>query len=171
MQVSQQRALRTQTPACAKRLAFRPVCGKASLYSQRPCSSHTLDAHGLRVLSRQVKSATSRGSLRTVGAVSVKAEISYVMVKPDGVQRGLVGDTIGRFERKGFKLVGLKLYQTPRDIAEEHYKDLSSKPFYKALVEYILSGPVVAMVSCVQFMPMSAVCIQLAVCVAWTAVL
>ncbi|KAI8469322.1 MAG: nucleoside diphosphate kinase [Monoraphidium minutum] len=71
---------------------------------------------------------------------------SYVMVKPDGVQRGLVGEIIGRFERKGFKLRALKMYQTPKEVAEEHYKDLSSKPFYKDLVQYILSGPVVAMV-------------------------
>ena len=71
---------------------------------------------------------------------------SYVMVKPDGVQRGLVGEIVSRFERKGFQLRALKLYQTPRDVAEEHYKDLASKPFYKDLVNYILSGPVVAMV-------------------------
>jgi nucleoside-diphosphate kinase len=69
------------------------------------------------------------------------------MVKPDGVQRGLVGEIISRFERKGFKLAALKLYQTPKEVAEEHYKDLSSKPFYNDLVKYIVSGPVVAMVS------------------------
>ena len=63
-----------------------------------------------------------------------------------GVQRGLVGDIISRFERKGFTLRGHKLFQCPRDIAEEHYKDLSSKPFFPALVDYILSGPVVCMV-------------------------
>eukprot|EP00850_Spirogloea_muscicola_P012999 SM000086S23051 [mRNA] locus=s86:286071:287688:+ [translate_table: standard] len=73
-------------------------------------------------------------------------ERSFVMVKPDGVQRGLVGDIISRFERKGFLLRGLKLYQTPEDLAKEHYKDLSSKPFYGKLVEYILSGPVVCMI-------------------------
>lgn len=56
------------------------------------------------------------------------------------------GDIIGRFERKGFKLRGLKLYQTPKEVAEEHYKDLQGKPFYPALVEYITSGPVVGMV-------------------------
>jgi nucleoside diphosphate kinase len=69
------------------------------------------------------------------------------MVKPDGVQRGLVGDIISRFERKGFKLVALKLYQTPKEVAEEHYKDLSARPFYNDLVKYIVSGPVVSMVS------------------------
>jgi nucleoside-diphosphate kinase len=79
-------------------------------------------------------------------SVQVKAEMSYVMIKPDGVQRGLVGDIISRFEKKGFKLRALKLYQTPKEVAEEHYKDLSSKPFYPALVNYIVSGPVVGMV-------------------------
>jgi len=61
-------------------------------------------------------------------------------------QRGLVGEIITRFERKGFQLKGLKMYQTPREVAEEHYKDLKSKPFYNDLVDYILSGPVVCMV-------------------------
>lgn len=64
-----------------------------------------------------------------------------------GVQRGLVGEIISRFERKGFKLRGLKLFQCTQEIAEQHYKDLKSKPFFPALVEYILSGPVVCMAS------------------------
>ena len=54
---------------------------------------------------------------------------------------------IGRFERKGFKLVGLKMHTPSRELAEEHYADLSSKPFFKDLVNYIISGPVVCMVS------------------------
>uniref|UniRef100_A0A0C9S8A6 Nucleoside diphosphate kinase n=1 Tax=Wollemia nobilis TaxID=56998 RepID=A0A0C9S8A6_9CONI len=72
-------------------------------------------------------------------------EKSYIMVKPDGVQRGLVGDIISRFERKGFVLKGLKLFQCPTELAEEHYKDLKSKPFFPKLVKYITSGPVVCM--------------------------
>ena len=67
-------------------------------------------------------------------------------VKPDGVQRGLVGEIIGRFERKGFTLKGLKMFTPERELAEEHYKDLSSKPFFGDLVSYIISGPVIAMV-------------------------
>lgn len=59
---------------------------------------------------------------------------------------GLVGDIIGRFERKGFYLRGLKLFQCPEELAKEHYGDLSEKPFFPDLVEYICSGPVVAMV-------------------------
>ena len=52
--------------------------------------------------------------------------------QPPFLQRGVVGEIISRFERKGFQLKALKLYQTPREVAEEHYKDLKSKPFYKA---------------------------------------
>jgi nucleoside-diphosphate kinase len=101
----------------------------------------------------QATAAPRTAARRSVRALAVRAEISYVMVKPDGVQRGLVGDIISRFERKGFKLVGLKLYQTPKDVAEEHYKELASKPFYGKLVEYIVSGPVVAMVSSAAHIP------------------
>lgn len=68
------------------------------------------------------------------------------MVKPDGVQRGLVGEVINRMERKGFTLSGMKLMQVPTSQAEEHYAELSDKPFYPKLIEYITSGPVVAMV-------------------------
>ncbi|KAG9152593.1 hypothetical protein Leryth_021928 [Lithospermum erythrorhizon] len=70
---------------------------------------------------------------------------TYIMIKPDGVQRGLVGEIISRFEKKGFKLTGLKLFQCPKELAEEHYKDLQSKPFFPKLIEYITSGPVVCM--------------------------
>ncbi|XP_050377846.1 nucleoside diphosphate kinase 2, chloroplastic [Argentina anserina] len=74
-----------------------------------------------------------------------QVEETYIMVKPDGVQRGLVGEIISRFEKKGFKLTGLKLFQCPRDLAEEHYRDLKSKSFFPKLIEYIVSGPVVCM--------------------------
>uniref|UniRef100_A0A7S3VMB5 Nucleoside diphosphate kinase n=2 Tax=Eukaryota TaxID=2759 RepID=A0A7S3VMB5_DUNTE len=74
------------------------------------------------------------------------SERSYIMIKPDGVQRNLVGEIISRFERKGFKLVGLKMVTVDKGQAERHYADLSSKPFFGSLVEYICSGPVVAMV-------------------------
>ncbi|XP_030440226.1 nucleoside diphosphate kinase 2, chloroplastic [Syzygium oleosum] len=78
-------------------------------------------------------------------ASSEQVEETYIMIKPDGVQRGLVGEIISRFERKGFKLTGLKLFRCPRELAEEHYKDLQSKPFFPKLIEYITSGPVVCM--------------------------
>ncbi|CAG9462717.1 unnamed protein product [Pedinophyceae sp. YPF-701] len=73
-------------------------------------------------------------------------ERSYIMIKPDGVQRGLIGDVIGRFEKRGYKLVAMKLVTPSEELAKQHYADLSSKPFFPALVQYIISGPVCAMV-------------------------
>lgn len=69
-----------------------------------------------------------------------------IMIKPDGVQRGLVGDIIKRFEQKGFKLVALKLMHASNELLAEHYKDLATKPFFPGLIAYMSSGPVVAMV-------------------------
>eukprot|EP01134_Creolimax_fragrantissima_P007192 CFRG7192T1 len=72
-------------------------------------------------------------------------ERTYIMIKPDGVQRQLVAKIIKRFEQRGFKLVGLKM-TTPSDATlREHYADLSSKGFFNGLIEYMKSGPVVCM--------------------------
>ncbi len=68
------------------------------------------------------------------------------MIKPDGVQRGLVGEIIGRFERKGFKLAELKMLTPTREMAEAHYGVHRDKPFFNGVVSFITSGPVVAMV-------------------------
>jgi nucleoside-diphosphate kinase len=68
------------------------------------------------------------------------------MVKPDGVQRGLVGEVISRLEKKGLKLVGLKLMNVTRETAERHYAAHREKPFFPGLIDFITSGPVVAMV-------------------------
>ena len=68
------------------------------------------------------------------------------MIKPDGVQRGLVGEIISRFEKKGFKLVAMKVMQASVEHLEKHYADLSSKGFFRGLVTYMASGPVCAMV-------------------------
>ncbi len=73
-------------------------------------------------------------------------ERTFLAIKPDGVQRGLVGEIIGRFERKGFKLVGLKQLTPSRELAEQHYGVHRERPFFPGLVEFITSGPVVAMV-------------------------
>lgn len=64
-------------------------------------------------------------------------EQSFIMIKPDGVQRNLIGEVIKRFEQKGYYLRGLKLLNVEKAHAEEHYVDLKSKPFYPGLVEYI----------------------------------
>jgi nucleoside-diphosphate kinase len=73
-------------------------------------------------------------------------ERTYAMVKPDGVKRGLVGEVVSRIEKKGFKVVGMKLMQIPRETAERHYGEHQGKPFFEGLVSFITSGPVVAMV-------------------------
>jgi nucleoside-diphosphate kinase len=68
------------------------------------------------------------------------------MIKPDGVQRGLVGDVVARFERRGLKVVGLKMLMVSEKLAKEHYAEHAAKPFFPSLVSFIRSGPVVAMV-------------------------
>jgi nucleoside-diphosphate kinase len=71
---------------------------------------------------------------------------SLILVKPDGVQRRLVGTLIQRFEQKGLRLVGLKLLQAPRALAEKHYAVHKGKPFYESLLTFLTGGPTVAMV-------------------------
>ena len=71
-------------------------------------------------------------------------ERTLVLVKPDGVQRGLIGEILARFERKGLKVVGLRLLSVPREMAERNYAVHAGKHFYAGLVEFITSGPVAA---------------------------
>ena len=72
-------------------------------------------------------------------------QTTYIMIKPDGVQRGLVGEVITRFENKGLRLVGLKQIIPSNEIAEAHYAVHKERPFYSGLIDFITSGPVVAM--------------------------
>ena len=67
-------------------------------------------------------------------------------IKPDGVQRGLVGNIVSRFEAKGYKLAAIKSKMASKELLEQHYKDLVSKPFFPKMRDYMLSGPVVCMV-------------------------
>ncbi|WP_080874369.1 nucleoside-diphosphate kinase [Oceanobacillus timonensis] len=73
-------------------------------------------------------------------------EKTFLMVKPDGVQRNLIGDIVARFEQKGFKLAGAKLMTVSADLAEQHYAEHKERPFFGELVDFITSGPVFAMV-------------------------
>lgn len=73
-------------------------------------------------------------------------ERTFIAIKPDGVQRGLVGEIICRFEAKGFTLIGLKFMKVSRELAEQHYGVHREKPFFSGLVEFITSAPVAAMV-------------------------
>ncbi len=73
-------------------------------------------------------------------------ERTFAMVKPDGVRRNLTSEIISRIEAKGFRIIGLKLMQISREMAETHYNEHKERPFFKDLVDFITSGPVVAMV-------------------------
>jgi len=73
-------------------------------------------------------------------------EKTFIMVKPDGVQRNLIGEIVSRFEKKGFTLVGAKLMSVSRELAEKHYAEHKERPFFGELVDFITSGPVFAMV-------------------------
>eukprot|EP00250_Pteridium_aquilinum_P019854 c24605_g1_i2 orf=1-417(-) len=99
-------------------------------------SSHSLFCSQLR-FSHAASLSHQRSCISPIVRASQgSTERSYVMIKPDGVQRGLVGEIISRFERKGFTIKGLKLFSCSTELAEEHYKDLSSKPFFPKLVKY-----------------------------------
>ncbi|MCO5586571.1 hypothetical protein L7F22_040512 [Adiantum nelumboides] len=75
-------------------------------------------------------------------------ELTFIMIKPDGVQGGLIGEIISGFQQKGFILKAMKLVQIKRLFAEKHYEDMVGKPFFGGLVEYVTSRPIVAMVWC-----------------------
>lgn len=77
---------------------------------------------------------------------SLPFERTVVLVKPDGLQRGLIGEVISRFERKGLKLVGLKMMQVDDMLLEAHYSHHKEKPFFKSLASFMKSSPLVAMV-------------------------
>ncbi|XP_077358437.1 nucleoside diphosphate kinase B-like [Festucalex cinctus] len=73
-------------------------------------------------------------------------ERTFIAIKPDGVQRGIIGEVITRFEKKGFKLVAMKMLQASEELLMQHYSDLKERPFFPHLINFMSSGPVVAMV-------------------------
>ncbi|CAK7268580.1 nucleoside diphosphate kinase Ndk1 [Sporothrix epigloea] len=79
-------------------------------------------------------------------ANTMSTEQTFIAIKPDGVQRGLVGPIISRFEQRGYKLAAIKLVSPSKEHLEAHYADLKDKPFFPSLITYMLSGPIVAMV-------------------------
>ncbi|GMI30235.1 hypothetical protein TrCOL_g5511 [Triparma columacea] len=85
------------------------------------------------------------GGLPVYGVPGTNQERTFLACKPDAVQRGLVGDIIARFEKRGYKLVGLKMVWPTEEMAQNHYADLSKKPFFPGLVKFFSSGPIVCM--------------------------
>ena len=137
--------------------------------ARRPAASSLLASNGMKICAGLVATAlilSSPTQIRSeakkpkvVAAPPVKTESpagvegsaterTFIALKPDGTQRGLLGEVVNRFERKGYRLVAIKSIVPQRSLAEEHYADLSSRPFFKGLVDYMTSGkaPVIAMV-------------------------
>jgi len=119
------------------------------------CSAILCRVVCLRALSAQVRRpfafrsylcVPTRFASSTAGEAGTRYERTFIAVKPDGVQRNAVGDIIGRFEKKGYKLVGLKMLTPSKAQAEGHYSDLAGKKFFPGLVNFFSSGPIVAMV-------------------------
>lgn len=105
---------------------------------------------GRHIFQTRSLAVAATAAAATVGcttlAMADKNERSYIMLKPDAVQRGLVGEIITRFEKRGFKLVALKLVQPSLEHAQKHYYDLAQRPFFPALCKFLSSGPVIAIV-------------------------
>ena len=97
-------------------------------------------------MSRFLTVATAQEKVPLTGLPGTKFERTFIAFKPDGVQRGLIGEMIARFEAKGFKLVGIKIVVPTQEFAAKHYDDLKARPFFPGLVQYFSSGAVVAMV-------------------------
>ncbi|XP_006637116.1 nucleoside diphosphate kinase, mitochondrial [Lepisosteus oculatus] len=91
-------------------------------------------------------SCSSARRYSTTSGIAGVRERTLIAVKPDGVQRRLVGQIMQRFEQRGFKLVGLKMLKASDDLLSQHYRDLQKKPFYPNLLRYMTSGPLVVMV-------------------------
>ena len=85
--------------------------------------------------------------IRLTPVNSQNLERTLILVKPDGVARSLVGEVVSRVERKGYKVVGLKMMTPTREILAKHYAEHEGKPFYEPLLEFMLSGPIVAMIA------------------------
>ncbi|XP_056309160.1 nucleoside diphosphate kinase, mitochondrial [Danio aesculapii] len=108
-----------------------------------------LRVHAARAVTRNSTRAPGLGAARSLSSDSDFSGINertLVAVKPDGVQRRLIGEVIKRFEQRGFRLVGLKMLQAPDKLLAQHYVSLQKKPFYSSLLYYMTSGPIVAMV-------------------------
>ncbi|KAJ1844028.1 nucleoside diphosphate kinase Ndk1 [Coemansia sp. RSA 2708] len=99
-------------------------------------------------MSQEASVVHADSSVPIYGVPGTAKERTFIAVKPDGVQRGLISDIVARFERRGYKLVGMKLLVPSAALAKEHYADLSSKPFFAGLVDYMTNGkaPVIGMV-------------------------
>ena len=126
------RCMRRLAPARRRRRSHMGLGGRRPPTRRHRCDNcapHAIDAQA-----------------QTTMAAMMDLERTYIMIKPDGVQRGLIGDIVKRFEQKGFKLVAAKLYSPSRAHFEKHYEDLKGKKFFPSMIDYMITGPVFCMV-------------------------
>merc|ERR1711990_1197282 len=126
---------------CLTEMAFRRIFGRAFAGRAAPI---LLAGVGFYALPVNAQEACFTPSCNTISAKS--AERTFIAIKPDGVQRGLVGEILKRFEQRGYKLVAMKLCRPGKEHLETHYEDLKGKGFFNGLIEYMNSGPICAMV-------------------------
>mmetsp|Transcript_19872 Transcript_19872/g.27583 ORF Transcript_19872/g.27583 Transcript_19872/m.27583 type:complete len:193 (-) Transcript_19872:1287-1865(-) len=135
----------SRAASSASRRSLSSVALKAS-----PKVAYMAAASGLAFAATAAVAMTAPSTIQcdalpVEGVAGTNQERTFLAVKPDGVQRGLVGDIIARFEKRGYKLVGLKLVWPTLEMAQDHYADLSKKPFYPGLCKFFSSGPIVCM--------------------------
>lgn len=133
-------------PAAEGRAAVAAVSLKGALpflASYGRANSHNAST---RWLSGALALPAAAYMLQENEANAAQMERTFIAIKPDGVQRGLISEIISRFERKGFKLVAIKITVPSKDFAKKHYHDLKERPFFDGLCDFLSSGPVIAMV-------------------------
>ncbi|SPO06027.1 probable nucleoside-diphosphate kinase [Cephalotrichum gorgonifer] len=112
--------------------------------------SHSVEpvplAHSTVTITTTVTSPFTTQTPEPPSSAAMATEQTFIAIKPDGVQRGLVGPIVSRFENRGFKLVAIKLVTPGKEHLEKHYDDLKDKKFFPGLINYMLSGPICAMV-------------------------
>jgi len=143
--VASSAARRVVTRTASVRTASTVASRAAAAPLSAKFSGLALVAASTAVFVAQSKSSVECAALPVQGVPGTNQERTFLAVKPDGVQRGLIGDIISRFEKRGYKLVGLKMVWPTLEMAQNHYADLSKKPFYPGLCKFFSSGPVVCM--------------------------
>uniref|UniRef100_G3MP76 Nucleoside diphosphate kinase n=1 Tax=Amblyomma maculatum TaxID=34609 RepID=G3MP76_AMBMU len=128
--------------ASAAATAYRRNFSSASSFYEK--AEYNRASRGL--LSAALALPAAAYMLQDQEAHAAELERTFIAIKPDGVQRGLIAEIVSRFERKGFKLVAIKLVVPSNDFAQKHYHDLKERPFFNGLCDFLSSGPVLAMV-------------------------
>ncbi|CEG50196.1 nucleoside diphosphate kinase [Plasmopara halstedii] len=135
----------------AKQTSFRTFASQVRAFSTVPAPvtlavAATVGVSAFALTAAPIAENKAKPTTPLAGVPGTSTERTFIAIKPDGVQRGLISEVIGRFEKKGYKLVALKQMTATEERAKAHYADLSARPFFPGLVKYFTSGPIVCMV-------------------------